>query len=71
MMFDAKKYYYDRYHNFKNEHKCVVCGEQLAETQKDTKCEYCRTKQRVAERKCYQKRKLRAALRAVGKGGAE
>ena len=58
-MFDAKKYLYDRHHRLKSEHKCVVCGEQLEESIKDTQCEFCRAKSKIAEQKCYQKRKLR------------
>ena len=73
-MFDAKKYFHDRYHKFKSEHRCVVCGEQLDESTKDTKCEFCREKQKAAERKCYLKRKRRKLLSALQdeeKGGGE
>lgn len=67
-----KKYCHDRYHRRKSEHKCVVCGEQLEESKKNTMCDYCRQKQKDSQRRYYQKRKLRAALcGAKMKGGAK
>lgn len=63
-MFDkseySKKYCRERYYRFKSEHKCVICGEQLEESHKGVRCDFCRDKARIAQRISYQNRKLRA-----------
>lgn len=66
-----KQYFHERYFRLKNEHKCVACKTPLEESRTDVRCEHCRAKQRAAEQKCYQKRKLQAALQAVAKGGEQ
>ena len=68
MGFSAKEYYHERYFKFKSEHKCVYCGEPLAESRKDLMCENCRENNRAMQRELYQKKKrreIKAMLRAT------
>ena len=57
-MFDAKKYYHDRYFNLKNSRKCVRCGKHLEESSKTAMCEGCRVKHHGEMPKWYEKNKL-------------
>lgn len=64
MSYDAKKYYHERYFRLKSEHKCVYCGEPLAESRKKLMCESCQERQRAAQRKHYLKKKREVILKA-------
>ena len=72
--FDAKKYHHDRYFRLKSEHKCVCCGEPLAESINNLRCEFCQEKRKATRRKQYEKKrreKLLCALAQMKNGGGE